>query len=205
MIVLRRALLAALAAGQALPVLAQTLPEAAPEADSAPPVDAPVAATQAPQACTDCVTIPALTPITIQVVPALGSRISKTGDTFEIVLAEPIVVDGKTLVPAGAKGLGEVIHAKKPGGSGAPGELILTARHLEVADRQLRLRSMNFAEVGADKYKTVNTILIASSATIPAVAFIGFGITGKDLNIPAGALAAAKTAAAFELSAPVAQ
>lgn len=191
----QRLLLAALAASLPFTLQAQAGAESAPVA-----VPEPVAQPQSSM-CVDCMAIPALTRVSIQVVPALGSQISKTGDTFEIRLAEPIVVDGKALVPAGTMGMGEVVHAKKPGGSGTPGELILAARYLEIGDRQLRLRSMNFAESGVDKYKTVNSILIASSATIPAIAFIGFGINGKDLNVPAGTLAAAKTSAAFELPA----
>jgi len=144
--------------------------------------------------------IPALTPVVIEVVPALGSRISKTGDLFAIRLVEPVMLDGTTVMPAGAGGMGEVVHAKKPGGSGAPGELVLAARFLEVDGRQLRLRSMNYADAGESKYKTVNNLLIASSATFPAASLIGFAITGKDTNVAAGTVVSAKTAIAFAVA-----
>ncbi|MFD2578932.1 hypothetical protein ACFSTD_10665 [Novosphingobium colocasiae] len=60
--------------------------------------------------------MPKLTPVTLQIDGALGSRISKTFDRFPIHLYEAIVIDGRTLVPAGASGWGEVVHAKKAGG-----------------------------------------------------------------------------------------
>ncbi|QZP09620.1 hypothetical protein [Caenibius sp. WL] len=69
--------------------------------------------------------IPALTPITIRIEQELGSKLSHPGDPFRISLAEPVVVEGTELVPAGAQGMGEVVHAKKGGFGGAAGELVL--------------------------------------------------------------------------------
>ncbi|MET0587174.1 MAG: hypothetical protein ABWZ75_01520 [Novosphingobium sp.] len=71
---------------------------------------------------------PALTPVSIQILAALGSKVSKSGDTFPIRLAAPVIVDGTVAIPAGAEGMGEVVHAKKGGGIGAAGELVLAAR-----------------------------------------------------------------------------
>ena len=38
--------------------------------------------------------------------------------------------------------MGEVVHAKKGGGSGAAGELVLAARYLDFEGSRVRLRSM---------------------------------------------------------------
>jgi len=96
-----------------------------------------------------CCTIPAGTPVEIENVEAVGSRHSHTRDSFTIRLAVPIVVDGRTIVPAGATGVGEVVHAARSGG-GLGGELILAARYLEVDGVRVALRSMRFAVTGAD-------------------------------------------------------
>ncbi|OYW16143.1 MAG: hypothetical protein B7Z39_02530 [Novosphingobium sp. 12-64-8] len=127
----------------------------------------------------------------------LGSATSTSGAMFPLHLGQPIVIDGKTLVPAGTSGVGEVIWAKKAGGSGSPGELVLAARYLDFGGRRLRLRSMNFQSVGDSRYKTVNSIMIASAAAVPGVALVGFAIKGKETTFAAGTLAHAKTAEAF--------
>jgi len=132
----------------------------------------------------------------------LGSKISKTGDTFPIRLAEPILIDGREVIAAGTPGMGEVVHAKKSGGSGAAGELVLAARYLEVAGQRLHLRSLHVSPNGQSKINTVNTINTASAAVAPPLSLIGFFITGGQATVPQGTIADAKTAEAFTLTAP---
>ncbi len=165
------------------------LPPAAPAA--------PLGTSQCPFAAAPC--IPALTPVKLVIRAHLGSKISTSGQTFPIALAAPIMVDGKELIPAGTTGKGEVVHAKKSGGSGASGELILAARYLDVGERRLRLRSLNFAVAGQDAMGTVQSINIASAVAFPALSLIGFFIQGKGIDIPDGVEAMAKTAEPFVL------
>lgn len=147
-------------------------------------------------------TIPALTVVTVEVMVDLGSKISNSGDTFPIRLAVPIQIDGRVVVPAGTVGMGEVVHAKRSGGSGVEGELVLAARYFEVDGRRLRLRSMQFGVSGKSNINTVHTINMASAASPLPVALIGFAIKGKQANVPAGTLASAKTVEAFTLVPP---
>jgi hypothetical protein len=165
-----------------------TLPIAAPATPPGTPQCPPTIADAAP-----C--IPALTPVRIAIKAHLGSKISLGGQTFPIELAQPIVVDGRELLPAGTAGMGEVVHAKKSGGSGASGELILAARYLEVGGKRLRLRSLNFAQAGEDK---IGTAIVASMV----LSFAGFLVKGKGIDVPEGAEAWAKTAELFVLDPP---
>lgn len=160
--------------------------------------EAAVAATAAP--CTVPFVVPALTSVTLELLAPLGSKLSKSGDNFPIRLAEPIVVDGQVLIPAGALGIGEVVHAKKAGGSGAPGELVLAARYLDVCGRRLRLRSMHVSSTGRSKVNAVNTINLASAASPLPVGLVGFLIRGGQVNVPQGTFADAKTAEIFMLA-----
>lgn len=155
------------------------------------------------QAADGTFVIPRLTPVMVQIVDPVGSLSSKSLDIFRIRLAEPIMFDGKVLVPAGITGKGEVVHAKKAGGSGAPGELVLAARYLDVDGRQLRLRSMHVTPSGLSKIRTVNEINIAAAATVPAVALVGFFMKGGEVDVPAGALAEARIAQDFAIAGPV--
>ncbi|MFT4028045.1 MAG: hypothetical protein QM676_14800 [Novosphingobium sp.] len=143
--------------------------------------------------------IPAHTSIELSIEQDVGSKLSKSGQTFPIRLAKPIVIDGKEMVAVGAGGQGEVVHAKKGGGSGAPGELILAARYLEVGNRRLPLRSLRLSGIGKDNIAAVDGLAVASAASPVPVALIGFMITGGEKTVAKGSLATAKTAAEFSL------
>lgn len=176
-------------------------------ADASPEVAAPIeaaepAASEVQQPADTRLSVPALTPVKLVIRTHLGSRISTSGESFPIVLAEPIVIDGVEVVPAGTEGTGEVVHARKSGGSGSAGELILAARYLQLGERRLRLRSMNFARAGEDATGSVNTAAIASAATVPLLGLFGFFVKGKSIDIPEGTQAMARTAEPFVLDPP---
>jgi hypothetical protein len=135
--------------------------------------------------------IPALTPVRIELAEALSSRTSVTGEAFAISLAYPVVIDGREVIPAGIKGRGEIIHAKKTG-VGVGGELVLAARYLNLGDRQLRLRSMRLNGAGRDQQDLAFAVGVAVG--LPAMF-----IRGKHIDVPTGAFADAKTADAFWL------
>jgi hypothetical protein len=135
----------------------------------------------------DCLAIAALTPIKLELLETVSSKTSLTGATFKIALKQAIVVGGTELVPAGTPGVGEVVHAKKSGGSGVGGELVVTARFLDLGGQHIRLRSMMLSSTGKD-----NTVLVAASAQ--AISFLAFAIHGKNTDFPAGSIADAKIA-----------
>lgn len=144
--------------------------------------------------------IPALTPIEIELGADLGSKLSKSGDRFPLTLKNAVVIDGRELLPAGTAGEGEVVHAKKAGWGGAPGELVLAARFLTVDGRQLRLRSLRFDQVGDDKIRTVAVSTAVTSALLGPLGAVGAASHGGDLLHPKGSPASAKTAEAFEIT-----
>lgn len=177
----------ALAAG---PAVAQTSPEPAPAAAS-PPTAPPSPATACPA---DAKCIPALTAVSLKIGATLGSKLSVSGQTFPISLAEPIMVEGQELVPAGTKGMGEVVHAKKTG-VGVGGELVLAARYLDFNGQQIRLRSMQLGGKGKDNEAL--TFAVGVTVGLPALF-----IRGKHIEVSEGSLATAKIAAQVVLPQP---
>lgn len=144
--------------------------------------------------------IPKLTEIEVEILEPLGSKLSTSLDTFSIRLAAPIMVDGVEVVPAGTMGAGEVVHAKKAGGMGAAGELVLAARYLDLGDRRVRLRSMQLTgEEATSRIGTANAIGTAGAATVLPIAFIGFLVKGGQIDVPAGSIATAKIAEDFTI------
>jgi len=157
---------------------------AAPQAPAAPSPIAPAA-----------ITIPALTPVEIEVLADLSSRTSKTGQIFPIRLAQPIMIDGRIVVPAGASGEGEVLNAKRSGMGGASGMLMLIAHNLIIDGRSLPLRSMHIGQTGEDHSKEA----IASGA-VPIVGVFVMFIKGGETQVAAGTHTMAKTAQDFTIA-----
>jgi len=160
----------------------------------------PAAAQEAPAAA-PCCTVPARTPVMIEILDSLSSRESSNGQSFRLRLAAPLVLDGHVLLPAGTEGIGEVVHAARARAMGKAGELILAARYLQHGETRIALRTLRFgSNQGRDNSGTVNTIAVASSGTVPVVGMVGYFIAGGEVRVPAGSRATAQTAAELVLA-----
>jgi hypothetical protein len=132
------------------------------------------------------VAIHAGTLITVQIDETLSSRTSKAGDRFVLSLAEPVVVDGRAILPAGTPGFGEVAHADHAGGGGKAGELVVVARYLETGGTRVPIGHLKIAPVGADRFDNPEL-----AATLPRYA----GVRGNEAVVPAGTRAQARVTA----------
>lgn len=164
-----------------------------PENPVAPAVAIPLA-----QPSSACCVIPALTVVSIEILSTVNSQANKIGENFAIRLAEPIVINGQTIVPAGTTGSGDVVHAAKSRFGGKPGELIIAVRYLEHLGQRIPLRSLKFGPgSGKDNGGTAQAIGIAGGAVGGLVSMF---ITGGEVNVPAGTIAQAKTSADVTIS-----
>jgi len=139
------------------------------------------------------VIVPKMTIVVLQIDEALGSKISQSGQIFDLSLAEPLMLGAEQIFPAGLKGKGEVIHAKKAGGSGAAGELILTASYLQFGENMVPLRSMKIGRTGG------SNIGLATAIGASPLGPIGMLVSGKNTQVEAGTVAEAKLAKSFEV------
>lgn len=175
------AALCALAAISSATALAQAAPEAtAPPASVAPMAEDGV--------------IAAGTLVALRVEENLSSRTSKRGDRFPITLMNDLWLGNRIAVPAGTRGVGEVIHAAGKGFGGRAGELIVTARYLEFEGRRIRLGHFRLGAAGADN---ATTAIFATMAAPVA----GLFVTGTSATIGLGQFAQARIAEDFPLSA----
>ena len=213
-------LFAAVAGVVMAPLTVAAQDEGAAAADQASPADlsvaqpdtaiaAAVAAVEAAAAIAPVsprtIVVPRLTDLVIELMATLSSETSTAGDRFPIRLVEPVMINGETVIPAGTPGEGEVIHAKAKGGMGAAGELIITARSLDLGSQRIPLRSLRVNGDGQSRIDTVNAIGVASAATIPLASLVGFFITGGAKTVNEGTIATARTAEDIDVLAPDAQ
>jgi hypothetical protein len=182
-----RALLAAAAALGASMAAAQQSEESVP---------APAAPAAAP-----CCTVPARTPVAIEITDTVNSKANHSRDAFAFRLAEPLTVDGRVVAPAGTPGVGEVVHAARARAMGKAGELILAARYLQLGETRIMLRSLRIGpQQGRDSSGTLTTMNVIAAGTIPALSLVAFAIAGGEVNVPAGTRAEAQTAAEVVLA-----
>jgi hypothetical protein len=142
----------------------------------------------AEEAANPVVTLPAFTPVDIEILTPLNSKTTKMGEFFDIRLAEPIMLDGRIIVPAGAVGQGEVIHSAKARAGGKAGELILAARYIEDRGQKILLRSFKFGAT-TGKSNRDGALIAGVVVAAPLVLFI----SGGNVDVPAGTRAQAKT------------
>lgn len=123
--------------------------------------------------------IPAKTIVEVEITDAISSKTNSIGDMFALKLAAPLIIDGRTILPAGLVGRGEVTHAARSGWGGRAGELIVNARYLECGDFRVPLGHFRYGSAG--KNNNVNAFLAGQA--MPLVLFV---ISGHDAVIPAG-------------------
>ena len=153
-------------------------------ANAAPTPSTPMMAT--PRA------LPAGTLVEIALTKPVGSKLSKRGDRFGIRLVEDLKLDGVVLLPAGAEGEGEVIHAAPGKMGGGPGELLLAARFIERGGLRVPLKAFKMGRSGRDN---VDSAMVVAMVAGPFALFI----QGGEVVIPAGTIANAKLAADLPL------
>ena len=103
--------------------------------------------------------LPAGTPITIRLQSAVSSASSHSGDTFDAVLDEPIIIQGQTVAPRGAAVSGRVIEAKASGRLHDPGYLRLTLASVSINGKAVALQTSSiFVKGGSHEKRNLEMI-----------------------------------------------
>ncbi len=164
------------------------------------------------------IVIPAGTEITAALTQPLSSKTAKPGDPFTATLSEPIVVHGKTVIPAGATVAGKVVDAQSKGKIKGEARLELAATGITVHGKRYPMQASmaGLSEKGKGKRTAATTgggaaggALIGGlagggkGAGIGALVGAGVGFAGgaftgnKQIELPAEAQLS------FKLSAPL--
>src|SRR5258708_3122988 len=171
-----------------------------------------------PQPTAMPVTLPEHTAIRVTLDQSLATNRSRPGDHFAATVSEPVLVDGRTVIPKGAHAEGLVVDARKSGRLKGRTRLELALQSVEGDGQNYDVRTMVGTRVGRD-HKKRNVGLMGGGAggglLIGAVAGGGKGaLIGGPIGLGAGATAAlltgkkdiklrAETPLKFELAEPV--
>lgn len=148
---------------------------------------APAPAPQPEKPRVETITVPSGTSLTVRLVDAVGSKISQPGQSFSATLADPVQVNGRTIIPAGAAATGTVVDAKPLGRfkGGASLQLQLTSITIHGAPHQIQTSAVSQTEKGKGKRTAV---LAGGGAGLGAL--IG-GLAGGGKGAAIGAAAGA--------------
>ena len=103
----------------------------------------------------------------------------RVGYRFQMETAEPVLVNGQVVVPAGSPAVGEITEVRNKGMWGKSGHLTASILHLTVNGRQIRLTG-----TFDDKGVTGTGAVVGAILLLPVV---GFFTTGTSARIPVGA------------------
>jgi hypothetical protein len=158
----------------------------APAQSPAPAAPAPEVA-QTPPPPPAPVVIPDGTVLTVRLQQALGSKSSQQGDRFDAIMSEPLVVKGKTVVPAGASASGAVTEAHAAGRFKGGATLNLVLDHVIIRGVRYRVQTATMSQTSKGKGKRTAAMVGGGGG---AGALIG-GIAGGGKGAAIGALVGA--------------
>jgi hypothetical protein len=129
--------------------------------------------------------IPAGTTLTVTLDQAVSTKDNASGDRFDASLAAPITVEGREVIPAGAKAVGTVVTAASAGHLKGGSTLALSLDSLRVNGQKYSIETSRFEEVGKGRGKRT---LIGGGGGAGLGAIIG-GIAGGGKGAAIGAVA----------------
>jgi len=142
----------------------------------------------------DPVALPEHTAIRVTLDQALASNQSRPGDHFDATVSEPVVVDGKTVIPQGAHAEGLVVDAQQSGRLKGRARLQLALQTVDVDGRNYNVRTLSHPRIGRDHKKRNWEWIGGSAAGGAVIGALAGGGTGALIGGPVGAGAGATVA-----------
>ncbi len=125
------------------------------------------------------------TPIHLMVLNEVSTKVNTAGFRFPLLVNQPVIVDGKTMVPVGTKAWGEVVTAEKSGNVGKSGRLAARLLYIDLAGRHIAISGETQAKGKSGTEETVMGVI--------GLGVLGLFAKGNNAKIKAGELMTAFT------------
>ena len=133
------------------------------------------------------VTIPAGSHLAVRIIDSIDSSKNQAGQAFRASLDKPIIVEGETVVPAGADVTVRLAVAKTAGRMTGTSELELQLVKMVFAGQDYRLVSNSYTAKGKSRGKDTATKVGAGAAIGAVIGAIAGGGKGAAIGAAAGA------------------
>jgi hypothetical protein len=114
------------------------------------------------------ITIPAGTAIGVRLQNSISSASANSGDHFDAVIDEPVVIDGQVIIPKGANATGRIVAAKSSGRLHDPGYLRLALDSVTVNGKDVPVQTSSIFAKGAS-HKKRNLVMIGGGTAAGAL------------------------------------
>src|SRR5258708_28329554 len=104
-------------------------------------------------AASDPVTLPERTAIHVRLDQTVATNRSRAGDHFEATVSQPVVVDGKTVIPNGAHAEGLVVDSRHSGRLKGRARLQLALQTVDGNGQNYNVRTFSHPRIGRDHKK----------------------------------------------------
>ena len=142
----------------------------------------------------DPVTVPERTPIHVTLDQSLATNQNRPGDHFDATVSEPVVVDGKAVIPQGAHAQGLVVESRESGRFKGRARLQLALQTVEVDGQTYDVRTISHPRVGRDHKKRDFAWIGGGAVGGAMIGALAGGGTGALIGGPVGAGAGATVA-----------
>jgi hypothetical protein len=140
------------------------------------------------------VMLPEHTAIHVTLDQSLASNQSRAGDHFDATVSEPVVVDGRTVIPQGAHAEGLVVDARESGRLMGRARLQLALQSVAVSGQEYDVRTLSRPRIGRDHKKRNWAFIGGGAAGGAVIGALAGGGTGALIGGPVGAGAGATVA-----------
>jgi hypothetical protein len=133
------------------------------------------------------VSVPAGTEIHVRLSQSLSTSRETSGDTFEATVADPVMIDGKTVIPRDAPVTGQIVSVRESGRLAGVARMRLTLKSVEVDGKEYELRTGDFSERGGNHRKRNWAFIGGGAGGGALIGVLAAGGKGAAIGGPIGA------------------
>jgi len=135
--------------------------------------------------------IPAGTTLVVRMIDSVDSETARPGQTFRASLDEPVVIDGQTVIAAGADVLTRLVEVRDPGKLTGGGHLTLDLDSITVGGRTIAVGTAEVTQAGRSRTGESAKVIGGTAALGAIIGAIAGGGRGAAIGAASGAGAGA--------------